>query len=144
MAIVALPVIAGIYAGHWIGRHHGWGYHVLILAALAAYTVFMFRIALGKRLKKEIDLSAFQSSSPESQALGEQLAAMHADVFRLDQKLRLDAYLVPVLLFVPMIVVLLVFGQSANSAENRSWFKLSLVVLIPYLLVRYAIPKKKA
>ncbi len=144
MAIVALPLIAGIYAGHWIGRHYGWGYHVLILVALAAYMAFMFRIALGKRLKKEVDLSTFQSSSPEAQSLGEQVAEMHAGAVRLDEKLRLDAYLVPALLFAPMIVVLLVLGQSAYSEEHRNWFSLSLVLLIPYLLVRYAMPHKRA
>lgn len=144
IALVAIPVIAGIYAARWIGQVYGWGYHVVILAVLAAYTAFMFRVALGRRPKEKPDLSAFQSSSPDAQALGERVAMLHAGVVQLDRKLRVDAFLVPILLFMPTIIALLVLRDAAYVPENRLWSAVGVVLIIPYVLIRYALPRKNA
>ena len=132
--IAVLIVVASFWVSSKLGSVYGWGYHAVALLVISLLACGFLRVFF-----RPLDLKKTELPSPENEDQRKiilELERSEREISRLQQHLKFDAFVLPVILVFPTFVCLIVLQNALYDAENRLWFVVGVGFSVAAFLVR--------
>jgi len=117
-----------------VGASFGWIYHVAGLLIVLFVSILIFRAVARPLSVKKVEVPNLENE--EAIRLVEEMEKNRRELEIIQKHISLDAHFIPVVLILPLLLSLFLFGNSIYDHENRIWLFITTGSIAAFLVMR--------